>query len=61
MKSVAYANMVTESVTNNQTKVTRSNSGKMIYPINIMISMVEKMLAKDIHTSLSNLKNILEK
>ena len=61
MKSVAYANMVTESVTNNQTKVTWSNSGKMIYPINIMTSMVEKMLAKDMDTSLLNLKNILEK
>ena len=61
MKSVAYANMVTVSVTNNQTKVTGSNTGKMIYPINIMTSMDEKMLAKDIQTSLSNLKNILEK
>ena len=61
MKSVAYVNMATESLGENQTKVTWSNSGKMIYPINIMTSMVEKMLAKDMDTSLLNLKNILEK
>ena len=58
---IAYANLVTESVSANQTKVIWSNTGTMNYPMNIMVSMVEKMLAKDMDTSLSTLKNILEK
>jgi hypothetical protein len=61
MKSVAYANMTLSSVNENQTKVTWSNAGKMPYPMNIMVSMVQKMLAKDMDTSLANLKTILEK
>ncbi len=58
---IAYANMVTEFVSDKQTKVTWSNKSKMKYPMNMMVSMVEKMLAKDMDTSLSTLKNILEK
>jgi hypothetical protein len=59
--STAYANMATDSVSDNQTKVTWSNAGTMGYPMNIMVSMVEKMLTKDMDTSLSTLKIILEK
>ena len=59
--SVAYANMHTAAVSANQTKVSWSNAGAMKYPLNIMVSMVEKMLAKDMDTSLSTLKSILEK
>jgi hypothetical protein len=33
----------------------------MTYPMNIMVSMIEKMLVKDMDTSLGNLKRILEK
>jgi uncharacterized protein YndB with AHSA1/START domain len=58
---IAYANWVTESVSDNQTKLKWSNESAMKYPINIMVSMIEKMLAKDMDTSLSTLKNILEK
>ena len=58
---IARANMVTESVTGNQTKVTWSNASTMKYPMNIMLPMIEKMLGKDMDTSLSTLKNILEK
>ena len=61
MKAIAYANMLTESASGDQTKVIWSNRGDMKYPMNIMTSMVEKMLAKDMDISLSNLKNILEK
>ena len=60
-EGIAYANMVTESVSDSQTKVTWSNASTMKYPMNIMLPMVEKMLAKDMDTSLSTLKNILEK
>jgi hypothetical protein len=33
----------------------------MIYPTNIMVKFIEKMLTKDMHTSLINLKGVLEK
>lgn len=58
---VAHAGMATEPVSENQTKVTWSNASEMKYPMNIMLSMIEKMLEKDMDTSLSNLKAILEK
>lgn len=58
--SVAYANLETESVSATQTKVSWSNKSAMVYPMNIMISMIEKMLAKDMDTSLAKLKTILE-
>ena len=58
---VAHANMMTESLTDMQTKVTWSNASTMKYPMNLMLSMIEKMLAKDMDLSLNNLKQILEK
>jgi hypothetical protein len=58
---VSYAKMTLESVSDTQTKVTWSNASKMKYPLNILLSMIEKMLAKDIDVSLKNLKIILEK
>ncbi len=58
--SVAYANLAMESVSDTQTKVSWSNKSAMPYPMNIMVPMIEKMLAKDMDTSLSNLKTILE-
>jgi hypothetical protein len=59
--SIAYANMAVEAISDNQTKVKWNNSSAMKYPMNIMVSMIEKMLAKDMDISLSNLKTILEK
>ena len=61
MKTIAYIIMETEYLSDNQTKVYWSNAGTLKYPLNIMIPMVEKMLAKDMDISLSTLKNILEK
>lgn len=58
--AVAYANMITEAVSDHQTKVIWNNASTMKYPLNIMITMVEKMLAKDMYVSLVNLKGILE-
>ncbi|MCF6133420.1 SRPBCC family protein [Flavobacterium wongokense] len=58
--SIAYADMVIESESDTQTKLTWSNASTMKYPINIMLPMIEKMLAKDMDTSLATLKNILE-
>jgi hypothetical protein len=61
MLSVAYANLTTEPTTDKKTKVTWSNAGNMRYPMNVMSPMISNMLAKDMDTSLLNLKNILEK
>jgi hypothetical protein len=50
-----------ESLSDDQTKVTWSNTGALTYPINIMIPMMEKHVAKDMDSSLAMLKEILEK
>ena len=61
MSATANIIMETESLSDNQTKVTWSNAGTLKYPINIMIPMMEKHVSKDMDISLSTLKNILEK
>ena len=53
--------METESLSDNQTKVYWSNAGELRYPLNIMIPMMEKSVAKDMDSSLLSLKDILEK
>jgi hypothetical protein len=60
MKVSATIIMETESVSENQTKVCWSNSGTLKYPMNILIPMMEKSVAKDMDTSLATLKSILE-
>lgn len=60
-EGIAYADFVIEPISESQTKVTWSNQSQMKYPMNLMLPVVEKMLAKDMDTSLSNLKNLLEK
>ncbi|HET6995182.1 MAG TPA: SRPBCC family protein [Chitinophagaceae bacterium] len=61
IRTSARVIMETESVSADQTKVSLSNAGTLKYPLNIMIPMVEKNFPKDMDTSLSTLKNILEK
>jgi uncharacterized protein YndB with AHSA1/START domain len=58
---VAYAKMTTESLTDNQTKVTWNTESQIKYPMNIMLPMIVNMLQKDMGISLTTLKNILEK
>jgi len=60
MPAAAYIIMETESLSDDQTKVSWSNAGKLKYPINILIPMMEKMLPKEMDSSLTTLKNILE-
>ena len=50
----------TESLSENQTKVSMINSGKMNYPMNIFIPVAEKNFPKDMDESLKILKGILE-
>jgi len=59
-RAVGRAIMETGSVADDQTKVSWSNAGTLKYPINMMIPMLEKNVAKDMDISLSTLKNILE-
>jgi hypothetical protein len=61
MKTSAMIIMETESLSDQQTKVYWSNAGTLKYPLNIMIPMVEKSVAKGMDISLTTLKNILEK
>ena len=58
---IAYADMIMEPISNGQTKLSWCNTSAIKYPMNMMIPMIEKMLAKDMDTSLQTLKNILEK
>ena len=60
MTTSASIIMETESLSNDQTKVSWSNAGTLKYPINILIPMMEKSVAKGMDVSLSTLKKILE-
>ncbi len=61
MRAIGHMIMETESLSDDQTKVYWSNAGILKYPVNIMIPMMEKSVAKDMDISLSTLKNLLEK
>ena len=58
---IAYAMMTTESWPDGRTKVSWSTSSTMKYPLNVVLPLIVKMMEKDMGTSLTNLKNILEK
>jgi hypothetical protein len=60
MSATASITMETESLSDNQTRVSWSNAGTLKYPVNIMVPMMEKMLPKDMDESLGTLKKILE-
>lgn len=59
--STAY--MTTDAVSATQTKVKWGFNGKMSYPMNFMLLVMnmEKMIGDDISTGLVNLKGVLEK
>jgi hypothetical protein len=59
--AVGHTSVVTQPVSDTQTKVMFSNVSDLNYPLNILLLVVEKGIAKDMDTSLSSLKNILEK
>ena len=62
-KSTDFAYMITENVSDNQTKVMWGFTGKMPYPMNIMLLCMnmDKMLGNELQTGLNNLKSTLEK
>lgn len=57
----ATAPIITEPVSENQTKVKWSLKGKSGYPMNFMNLFIDNMLGKDLETSLTALKGVLEK
>lgn len=61
MKVSAWIIMELEALSDNQTKVSWSNAGKLKYPLNTLIPMMQKSVAKDMDSSLATLKEILEK
>ncbi|SKB43910.1 SRPBCC family protein [Daejeonella lutea] len=60
-KGVAQTRLNTEGVSSDQTKVNWSMEGTQKYPMNLMTLFMKKMLVKDMDTSLTTLKRILEK
>lgn len=63
MESKASAYMITEAVSENQTKVKWGFNGKMNYPFNVMLIFMDmdKMLGDDFAFGLSRLKGQVEK
>ena len=61
MKVSASVIFETESLSDNQTKVSLTNTGTLKYPMNLFIPMAEKNFPKDMDESLATLKSILEK
>jgi hypothetical protein len=61
MKATATMIMETEPLSDTQTQVSWSNAGRLNYPVNIFIPLLEKNLPKDMDSSLVTLKGILEK
>lgn len=61
MQVRAYIVMETEALSNGQTKVSWSNAGTLNYPLNALIPMMERSVAKGMDRSLLTLKSILEK
>lgn len=61
MEAVAFTSFTTDAVADNQTKLTWSMEGYSPYPLNFMNLFVPGMLGKDMKTSLTTLKSVLEK
>jgi uncharacterized protein YxeA len=61
MEGIAHAPIITEAVSENQTKVTWGIKGESKYPMNFMNLFMDGLLGKDLDTSLSSLKGILER
>lgn len=60
MVTSARVIMETETLPGDRTKVSWSNGGTLKYPINILIPVLQRSVAKGMDTSLANLKRILE-
>lgn len=59
-ESTGYVTMLTDSVGQNETRVTWVMEGRSKYPMNLVNVFMSKMLHSDMQLSLQNLKNNLE-
>ncbi|MGZ8552677.1 MAG: SRPBCC family protein, partial [Chitinophagaceae bacterium] len=60
-EGMANVHFITESISQNQTRVKWGMKGKSNYPLNFMNLFMDKILGNDLEKSLGNLKDILEK
>jgi uncharacterized protein YndB with AHSA1/START domain len=60
-EGIAATSMTTESLSENQTRVIWGMRGVSKYPMNIMNPFMDNLLGKDLQSSLTHLKSILEK
>jgi hypothetical protein len=60
-ESTDPAYITTETIADNQTKVKSGYLGKMNYPTNLICPFIADKIGKDMETSLTNLKAVLEK
>ena len=60
-EGIATAPIITEAISANETKVKWAMNGKSKYPLNFMNLFMDNTLGKDLETSLTTLKSILEK
>lgn len=58
---IAHTQMITQSLSDQQTKVVWGMTGESKYPMNLMNLFIDGLLGKDLQRSLTNLKDILEK
>lgn len=61
MQVTANVIFETESLSDNQTRVTMINTGTLKYPLNMMIPMAERNFQKQMDESLLALKSVMEK
>ena len=61
MESKAAAYMTTEPARSGTTKLSWAMEGRTPYPMNLMNLFIDGMLGKDMETSLTTLKTVLEK
>jgi hypothetical protein len=61
MADVAKAQITTETITANQTRVQWGFYSQMKYPMNLMKPIIKNMLDKDLETGVATLKSVLEK
>lgn len=59
-EGVATTQLITNSLSDNNTHVKWGMQGKSKYPLNLMNLFIDKILGKDLQVSLTNLKVILE-
>lgn len=60
-EGLATAPIITEPVSENQTRVKWALKGRSAYPMNFMNLFIDNMLGTDLETSLTTLKGVLEK